>query len=111
MAIRPRFFGISTVFSVVLASGAFAPVAADSFVLEQSLVPSDPASLGEPTTDERSSALVSALAATPASPAAMDAPSIEQTDAGLDPIAEAFAESTRLSVRARYEAPEPPAYP
>lgn len=52
------------------------------------------------------------LEATPASPTgAMDAPSVEQTDAGLDPIAEAFAESTRLSLQVRSEAPEPPAYP
>ena len=41
----------------------------------------------------------------------METPSIEQTEAGLDPIAEAFAESTRLSVRVVERAPEPPAYP
>jgi membrane-bound lytic murein transglycosylase D len=113
MAIRPRFYGISTVFSVILASGAFAPVAADSFVLEHSVVPAKPASLGEPTTDEPSSAVRPPLETSPAlpSPAAMDTPSIEKTDAGLDPIAEAFAESTRLSVRLEADAPEPPAYP
>ena len=41
----------------------------------------------------------------------MDTPSVEQTDGGLDPIAEAFAESTRLSVRVDVHAPEAPAYP
>ncbi len=41
----------------------------------------------------------------------MDAPAIELTAAGLDPIAEAFAESTRLSARVVERAPEPPAYP
>lgn len=41
----------------------------------------------------------------------MDALDIEQSEAGLDPIAEAFAESTRLSVYHRADVPEPPAYP
>jgi membrane-bound lytic murein transglycosylase D len=113
MAIRAHFFGISTVFSVVLASGAFAPVAAESFVLEHSAAPAQPTSLGEPTTEERSSAVQAPIDAPPALPtaAAMDTPSVEQTDAGLDPIAEAFAESTRLSVRVDADAPEFPAYP
>ena len=43
--------------------------------------------------------------------ATTDVPEIEQADAGIDPIAETFAESTRLSLRVRPEAPEPPAYP
>jgi membrane-bound lytic murein transglycosylase D len=41
----------------------------------------------------------------------METPIVDQTDAGLDPIAEAFAESTRLSVRVLATVPEPPAYP
>jgi membrane-bound lytic murein transglycosylase D len=101
MAIRPRFLRISTVFSIVLASGAFAPAAAEPLIIEHSLVTVHPASLGERTIDEGSST---------AEPAWMEAPSIEQTEAGLDPIAEAFAESSRLSARVE-RAPEPPAYP
>lgn len=108
MAIRPHFLGISAIFAVVLTSGAFAPVAAEP--LEPSLA--HRTSLGEPTTDEWSSALPPAVDAASASePALMEAPLVEQTEAGLDPMAEAFAESTRLSVYLLANVPEPPAYP
>jgi membrane-bound lytic murein transglycosylase D len=112
MAIRPHFLGISALFSVVLSSGAFAPVAAEPFVVELSLGTMHPASLGEPTTDEGSSALPPTMDATSASDSAlMEAPVLELTEAGLDPMAEAFAESTRLSLPRLVNVPEPPAYP
>ena len=41
----------------------------------------------------------------------MDALAIEQSEGDLDPIAEAFAESTRLSVHHLANGPQPPAYP
>jgi membrane-bound lytic murein transglycosylase D len=100
MAIQPRFLCLSAVFSLVLASGAFMPVGAEP-LLDDSLS-AQPASVGEHAGDEGSSAWQSAL---------MDTPVIEQTEAGLDPIAEAFAESSRLSVAVVVTAPEPPAYP
>jgi peptidoglycan lytic transglycosylase D len=110
MAIQPHFLGISTAFSLVLA--AFAPVAAGSLVIEYSLVTVDPTSLGEPTTDEVSSAQPPSVdAASGFESALMEAPAFEQTETGLDPVAEAFAESTRLSVHPLANVGEPPAYP
>jgi peptidoglycan lytic transglycosylase D len=109
MAIRPHFLGILVVFFLVLASGASAPAAAESLIVEPSLATVYPASLGEPTTVERSSTLLGADDASES--ALMDALAIEQGEADLDPIAEAFAESTRLSVHHLANVPEPPAYP
>ena len=109
MAIRPHFLGISVGFFLVLASGASAPAAAESLIVEPSLTTAYPASLGEPTTVERSSTLP--LKEDASESALMDALAIEQSEADLDPIAEAFAESTRLSVYHRANVPEPPAYP
>src|SRR5687768_8134496 len=100
MAIQPRILCLSAVFSLVLASGAFMPVGAEP-LLDDSLT-AQPASVGEHTVEERSSASPFAL---------IDTPIIEQTEADLDPIAEAFAESSRLSVPVVVTAPEPPAYP
>lgn len=112
MAIQSLFLGILAGFSVVLASGAVAPIAAESLVVEHSRLTVHPTSLGEPTTDEGSSKLPP-TADTPSGsePALMEAPSTERTEAGLDPVAEAFAESTRLSVYRLANVPEPPAYP
>ncbi len=112
MAIRSHFLGISVVFLLVLASGALTPVAAESLIVEPSLITVYPASLGEPTTVERSSTLPRADDTTSASESAlMEAITIEQSQADLDPIAEAFAESTRLSLHHLAKVPEPPAYP
>jgi membrane-bound lytic murein transglycosylase D len=112
MAIPPRILGIFVVFSVVLVSGPLTPVAAEPLI-EFSLVTTDPALPGEPVSDESSSVPSVAMVAYPES--ALDAgwmetPFVDLTDGGLDPVAEAFAESTRLS-HVVPTAPPPPPYP
>lgn len=113
MAIRPLFLGISVGFSVILVSGAFTPVAADP-LLEFSLMTTGSVFPGEPITDESSSVPSMAMVVHPESAIdaeLMETPFVDLTGSGLDPIAEAFAESTPLAVVVPETAPEPPPYP
>ncbi len=107
MAIQSRFVLAAAVFSVVLASGALAPFASASpwpddpdgvsSPVEQAAVP--------PPADERRPSLIGEQALDGVGSVAEQEAASETAPSGIDPWAEAFAESSRLNV-----APPAPRY-